>query len=323
MVILLVVDLRLVEYFVAVVDHGSITKAAQALYIAQPSLSQAIRNLERQLSVELFHRSGRRLVLTSAGEAFVQPARRLLGGIDRARATVSDTSALRSGQLDLAALATLAVDPLPALAGAFQREHPGVLLNVVDPGGSSGVVDQVRRGQVELGLTELPVRSEYLHTRTLGSQEIVLVLPPVLAADLPDPVPLEAVAGIPLVVEFTDTSTRTIIDEVLRDAVHNVAVECGHRQALWRLVSHGAGATFLPRRLAETELDGVVLRSTVPEIHREIGLVFRPGPLSPAAEAFLALAGVSPAEPPNQPDRETPLPRGKAPRSRTQRRRNG
>ncbi|GAB3291426.1 LysR substrate-binding domain-containing protein [Parasphingorhabdus pacifica] len=287
------------EYFVAVIDHGSITKAARALYVAQPSLSQAIRSLERQLGVELFDRVGRRLVLTQDGSAFVEPARRILNDIDRARDTVEDVRELRSGRLDIAALATLAVDPLPALAGAFQQRHPGTLLNVIDPGGSAGVVNQVRRGEVELGLTDLPLNSDYLRSSRLGSQEIVLVLPATSATELPDPVPLADVAGIPLVMEFSDTATRTLIDEVLQDAVHHVAVECGHRQAVWQLVSHGAGATFLPRSLAENELEGVVLRSTVPEIHREIGLVCRPGPLSPAAEAFCAVAGISPPAPRN------------------------
>jgi DNA-binding transcriptional LysR family regulator len=287
------VDLRLVEYFVAVIDHGSVTKAAQALYIAQPSLSQAIRSLERQLGVQLFHRTGRQLVLSADGEAFVKPARRILQDVDRARSAVHDVRAMGSGQLDIAALATLAAHPLPELAGEFQRRHPGVLLNVIDPGGSARVVDAVRRGNAELGLTKLPLHNSSLRTYELHTQEIVLVLPPELAEQLPDPVPLAAVAGIPLVLEFTDSTTRTIVDDVLDTAMQTVAVECANRQAVWDLVAHGAGATFLPRHLAETELEGVVLRSTVPEIWRSVGFVHRPGPLSPAAEAFLAIAGIS------------------------------
>ncbi|KAA5838302.1 LysR family transcriptional regulator [Saccharopolyspora hirsuta] len=309
-------DLRLVEYFVAVVDHGSVTKAAQALYIAQPSLSQAIRSLERQLGVQLFHRTGRQLVLTPDGEAFAAPARRILRDVERARSAAHEVRALGSGQLDIAALATLAAHPLPELAGEFHRRHPGVLLNVVDPGGSARVVDEVRRGRAELGLTKLPPRStgprgSSLRTRELYTQEIVLALPPKLAEPLPDPVPLSAVAGIPLVLEFTDT--RTLVDDVLDISTLTVAVESANRQAIWDLVAHGAGATFLPRNLAERELPGAVLRSTTPELRRSVGFVHRPGPLSPAAEAFLAVAGVS-AE--SEPSAETPDPQGKAPPGR-------
>ncbi|MDA3629481.1 LysR family transcriptional regulator [Saccharopolyspora sp. WRP15-2] len=309
-------DLRLVEYFVAVIDHGSVTKAAQSLYIAQPSLSQAIRSLERQLGVQLFRRTGRQLVLTPDGEAFATPARRILRDVERARSAARDVLALSSGQLDIAALATLAAYPLPELAGEFHQRHPGVLLNVIDPGGSARVVDEVRRGRAELGLTTLPLhstgpRGSSLRTRELHTQEIVLVLPPELAAQLPDPVPLSAVAGIPLVLELGDT--LSLVDDVLDTSALTVAVESANRQSIWDLVAHGAGATFLPRSLAERELQGVVLRSTTPELRRSIGFVHRPGPLSPAAEAFLAVAGVS-AE--SEPSATTPAPQATEQRGR-------
>ncbi|GAA4615445.1 LysR substrate-binding domain-containing protein [Saccharopolyspora hordei] len=306
----------MVEYFLAVIDHGSVTKAAQALYIAQPSLSQAIRSLERQLGVQLFHRTGRQLVLTPDGEAFVGPARRILRDVERARSAAQDVRELGSGQLDIAALPTLAAHPLPELAGEFHRRHPGVVLNIIDPGGSTRVVDEVRRGRAELGLTKLLPRStgprgSSLLTRELDTQEIVLVLPPELAEQLPDPVPLSAVAGVPLVLEFTDS--RTLVDDVLDTSTLTVAVESANRQAIWDLVAHGAGATFLPRDLAERELPGTVLRSTTPELRHSVGFVHRPGPLSPAAEAFLDVAGVSAA---SGPSAAAPAPPGTAPPGR-------
>lgn len=310
------VDLRLVAYFVAVVDHGGITRAAQALYIAQPSLSQAIRGLERQLGVQLFDRGGGRVTLTEEGTSFLDVARQILGDVDRARARVHAVRDGAAGRLELAALATLAVDPLPELASGLRERHPGILLNVVDPGGSAGVVNEVRQGRAELGLTDLPIKSNTLISRELGEQEITLVLPPEMAAGLPDPVPLAAVGRIPLVMEPADTTTRTLIDDALHAAIGYVAVECTHRPAIWELVRHGAGAAFLPRRLAETELTGVVVRSTVPELRRSIGLVFRPGPLSPAAQAFLDVAGVIPDEA-ALPARRTPGPRATGPTRRT------
>src|SRR5215207_766003 len=311
------VDLRLVAYFVAVVDHGGITKAAHALYIAQPSLSQAIRNLERQLGVQLFDRSGRHLTLTDEGASFVEAARKILRDVDHARSKVHAVRDRTAGRLDLAALATLAVDPLPELASRLRNRFPGILLNVMDPGGSAGVVNEVRQGRAELGLTDLPVKSDTLLSRELATQEIVLVLPPEMAPQLPDPVPLGAVARIPLIMEPADTTTRTLIDDALQAAVNYVAVECAHRPAIWELVRHGAGATFLPRRLAENELTEVVVRSTSPAIRRSIGLVFRPGPLSPAAQAFLDVAGVMPSATRSEPTRQTPARRATTPTRRT------
>ncbi|TMR99852.1 LysR family transcriptional regulator [Nonomuraea basaltis] len=283
-------DLRLVAYFVAVIDHGSITKAAQALYIAQPSLSQAIRSLERQLGAQLFDRSGRGLTLTADGRAFAGPARQILADVESAKGKVHAVRDLVTGRLEIAVLSTLSADPLPELTSRLHRLHPGILITVLDPGSSSGVETAVRQGQAELGLTDFPVKSDLLQTRELWEQEIALVLPPDLAATLPDPVPLEAVADIPLVLESSDPRGRTAIDDALGQAIDFVAVECAHRQAIWELVMHGAGATFLPRRIAETELRNVVVRSTSPQVRRTVRLAYRPGPLSPAATAFLNVA---------------------------------
>ncbi|RNF78233.1 LysR family transcriptional regulator [Streptomyces botrytidirepellens] len=283
-------DLRLVAYFVAVIDHGSVTKAAQALYIAQPSLSQAIRSLERQLGVQLFDRSGRRLTLTAGGRSFAGPARQILADVERARSKAHAVRDLVAGRLELAVLSTLSADPLPELTSRLHRAHPDILVTVLDPGSSSGVVSQVRQGQAELGLTDFPVKSDTLQTHELWDQEIALVLPPDLAAGLPDPVPLEALEDIPLVLESSGSGSRAAIDEAVERSIACVAVECAHRQAIWELVMHGGGATFLPRQIAESELRDVVVRSMAPQIRRAVGLVFRPGRLSPAATAFMNAA---------------------------------
>ncbi|SEH00994.1 DNA-binding transcriptional regulator, LysR family [Nonomuraea solani] len=287
-------DLRLVAYFVAVVDHGGVTKAARALYLAQPSLSLAIRSLERQLGAQLFDRSGRGLTLTTDGRAFVGPARQILADIEAAKRRVHAVRDLVTGRLEIAVLSALSADPLPRLTSALHRRHPGILVTVRDPGSSSGILSQVRQGEAELGLTDFPVKSDMVRTRELWEEEIVLVLPPDLAATLPDPVPLTAIAGVPLVLESSQAGGRAAIDPaidgILGQAGAFVAVECAHRQAIWDLVTHGAGATFLPRRIAETELRDVVVRSTSPPVRRTVRLVFRPGPLSPAATAFLDVA---------------------------------
>ncbi|MEN0137418.1 MAG: LysR family transcriptional regulator, partial [Rhodococcus sp. (in: high G+C Gram-positive bacteria)] len=121
-------DIRDAEYLVAVVDHGSITEAARALFIAQPSLSQAIRTLERDLGVELFDRGGRKLRITPAGASFASAARQVLADVERARAVVHDVAELRSGTLTIAVLNSLAADPHPRNDGRFHRHIQRVVL---------------------------------------------------------------------------------------------------------------------------------------------------------------------------------------------------
>jgi len=123
-------ELRQVDYVLAVVDEGSFTAGAAAIGVAQPSLSESIRRLERELGVRLFHRVGRRVGLTDAGRAFEGPARRLVRERELVLEAVGGVRTLDHGMLDLVSLPTLAVDPLASLVGRFRVAHPGIMVRI-------------------------------------------------------------------------------------------------------------------------------------------------------------------------------------------------
>jgi DNA-binding transcriptional LysR family regulator len=289
------VDIRLLEYFVAVVDHGGVTKAAHALYIAQPSLSQAIRALEREVGVALFDRSNRRLELTPGGEAFLGQARRVLREAERARAKVGAVRDLESGRLTVAAVATLTVTPLSELVGRLHARHPGIQVTVQDPGSPAAVVEAVRQGQAELGVTPL-VAAGHLVVEPLWTDRVMLAVAPGRAAGLPDPVPLDVLRSVPLVMEVDDRLGSIIADPELVEGIGRVVVRSVHRQAIWELVARGIGGTLVTERLARRVLSGVVLRPTEPTVRRPAGIVHRNAQLSPAASAFVEIARESAAD---------------------------
>ncbi|MDG6102952.1 LysR family transcriptional regulator [Dactylosporangium aurantiacum] len=163
-------DLRRLEYFVAVAEHGSVTAAAAALHVAQPSLSQSIRALEREMAVELFDRRQRPLALTAAGKALLDPARKVLTDLADARAAVGCVVGLAAGWLDVAVLDPLAVDVAPAIA-AFRRQHPGVPVRVHGPRDEDDLVRHVVDGRCELGVTYLPVEHPAVRVEPIGRQE--------------------------------------------------------------------------------------------------------------------------------------------------------
>src|SRR3954452_22961195 len=214
-------DLRQLEYVVAVVDEGGFTRAADSLLVAQPSLSQGIRTLETELGVALFHRLGRRVELTAAGEALLDPARRMLRDAATARAAVADVVGLTAGRLDLAALPTLAVDPLAPLVGAFRSVHPDVSVHVTEPEEGSAVDDMVRSGRVELGLTDLTTSPSgsgpELVSDPLHEQAILAVCPP--GTTVPGGrLAVDRLACLPLVTTAPGTSTRRLLDAALATA---------------------------------------------------------------------------------------------------------
>src|SRR5690242_14076801 len=212
-------DLRQVEYVLAVVERGSFTKAAASMDVSQPSLSDGIRRLESELGVRLFHRLGRSVQLTDAGRAFVGPARQLTRDRDAVLESVATVRDLRAGTLDLVSLPTLAADPLGRLVGGFRKAHPGISVHIAAPEDRGAVAAMVLDGRSELGLTELrPRRDEELVAVSLERQEIVAVCPPRTRLAAPGRLPVARLEGMPLVTTPAGTSTRDLLDRALESA---------------------------------------------------------------------------------------------------------
>ncbi|TCP50788.1 DNA-binding transcriptional LysR family regulator [Tamaricihabitans halophyticus] len=280
------------EYFLAIAAHGSFTSAAAALRVAQPSLSYVIRTLEREIGAQLFRRLGRGVVLTHAGTELLAPARQVLSDFAQLRTVAQRVVGLVSGRLDVIAETTLAVEPLPTLVGAFRRQHPGVEIHVADPENPAAVIDGVRRGQCELGLTERGVNTAGLATYDLPEQEVLAVLPPSAPRPENGVLSVAALAELDLVTTPPGTTTRSHVDEVLATvgARARIAVETTQRAALVPMVLAGAGATLLPRSLAvEAESGGGIVAALDPPARRRGVLVHAPPPLSPAALAFVEM----------------------------------
>jgi LysR family transcriptional regulator, carnitine catabolism transcriptional activator len=286
-------EIRQVEYVLAVVDRGSFTKAAASMQVSQPSLSDGIRRLENELGVRLFHRLGRSVELTDAGSAFVGPARQLARDHNSVLESVAGVRALRSGTLDFVSLSTLAADPLGRLVGGFRKANPGVAVRIAAPDDVAAVDAMVLDGRCELGLTELPPRRDELVAVALERQEIVAVCPPRTRLPVPGRLPIAKLRDMPLVTTPRGLSLRDLLDRALASAGVEplIAVETSQREAIAPLVLAGAGISFLPAGLAKPlAAQGAVVARLVPTLTRTIGLVHRPAPLTPAARAFVELA---------------------------------
>lgn len=285
-------DVRRLSLFLAVADHGGFSRAAQAVHISQPALSQAIAELEADLGGPLFHRLGRRITLTAAGEALLGPARSVLRAVDTARQVTAEVTGLARGRLDLSALRTLSADPLPSLIGPFLRLHPQVEIRLASPDDPGELIEQVRSGAAEVGITDGSQVPSGLEVMPLGDQELVLVLPPGSAPppDVMDPADVE---GLPLVVTPRGTSGRDILDVWLAESgvEARIAVETGQREAVVPLVLAGAGAALLPAATARmAAAAGAVMGRPRPRLVRRLVAVHRSEAPTPAAREFLRLA---------------------------------
>ncbi|MFG1667858.1 LysR family transcriptional regulator [Streptomyces sp. Y7] len=284
-------DIRQLDCFLAIVDHGGFNRAASALYVSQPALSQTVRSLERDLGAELFHRIGKRVVLTEAGTALIDPARAAVRGMETARASVEAVQELRTGRLDIAAMPSPAVEPLAAMVHDFHQRHPGVQVRVRAAFTPRDVIGMVRTGTGELGLLTTPgplPEKEGVVSHSLGVQRLVLLAPPDGPFPAGRPVAAEELAGQRLITVQRGTAARAYTDELRERGVEfTVAVETEHRVSVLPLVLAGVGLAVVTdswrgtaRRAGATVLD----LEPDPVLH--IGLISRKGQLSPAARAF-------------------------------------
>ncbi|HVB90758.1 MAG TPA: LysR substrate-binding domain-containing protein [Acidimicrobiales bacterium] len=292
-------DSRRLQYFVAVVDHGGFTAASKAVFISQPALSLAVKELEADLGAPLFARIGRRVQLTEAGSALLGPARQVLRDLATGRAAVMAVTSLASGSLSLASLPTLAADPMAALVGRFRSHHPGVRVDLAAPEDGRDLFDIVETGKCELGLTDALDVPETLVATGLGPQMLVFILPPGTTRRDAEAAKLIDFHDTSFVAAPEGTSTRRLLDERFGAAgLHpKLAVVSAQRDAILPLVLAGAGAALVPESMAlmAGRFGAVIARPDPPAV-RQLALVHRPGVLSPAATRFseLALANPSP-----------------------------
>ncbi|OLL76823.1 putative transcriptional regulator, LysR family [Pseudonocardia sp. Ae168_Ps1] len=294
-------EIRQVRYFLAVVDNGGVVSAATALGSTSSSVSQGVRALERTLGAELFHRVGRGMVLTSAGQSFVGPARRVVRSATAAELAPLASGTQVAGRLDILASAYVSVHPVAELVGAFRRSYPAVTVRMGSLSEGDDPAALLRQGHCELVFSHLPVMASGLTARTLGQLDYVLVAPP--DAELPPTsrLALAELPDLPLLLVPRTAPMRVQIEEALHAAGKRtrVAVVTHHRESLDSLVLSGVGATFMERSSAAYLGErGAQVRDLIPPVRRSHGVVYDPAHLSAAGAAFLerALASTDGAE---------------------------
>lgn len=287
-------DVRQLRYFLAVVDQGTVHRAAEHLYVAQPSVSHSLRRLEEELGTELFMRRGRGLVLSSAGQALVDPARELVRLLEVARATVESVDGLRGGRLTIASMPSQAVSPLSWMVKEFADRYPDVEVAVVASDRPEDVREALRTGAAELGVLAAPRETDGfddLHTLPIETQQFVVVARP--DVDLPDGEPLDIslLRNLRLIVGQPGTGMRRVADAIIAATDCRLAVEMQHREALLPLVLSGVGVAVVAeswRQLADAV--GLTVRTLASTEVLQVGLVWQDRRLSPAAAAFVKAA---------------------------------
>ncbi|MEV7634630.1 LysR family transcriptional regulator [Pseudarthrobacter enclensis] len=288
-------DTRKLKYFLAVVDHGGFSRAAEHLLIAQPSLSQTIAGLEKELGVPLFHRIGRRSVLSDAGKELVGPARVVMRDLDAAQSAVQSLRGIRSGRLDIVTMPSPGIEPLTSMISDFTLSYPSVRLNVSAAFTPEEVIESVRSGGTEIGLAGSPtaVRVPGVEVLELERQPLILIVNPHADAfGNVTAIQRQDLGGHRLIASQRGSLMRGLVDEALASGIAaEIVVEVAHRTSILPLVLAGVGHAVMPSSWAPTaHKAGLRTLLIEPVTHLEVAIISRKDGLTPAARAFLKVA---------------------------------
>lgn len=282
--------------FLLAATLGTFTAAAAALGTTQPTVSELVRKLELEAGLDLFVRSGRRLVLTAAGRELVAWAQRVVDGVDGAAQSLGALRGLTGGVASFGVLRNASFYFLSDLAERFHREHPGVRLRLVGQN-SFEVAEGVRSGELEAGLAMLPIPDEGLAITPLLRDEVLWA-----SAD-PDrtarPMEIDAIPEAPLILYDAhygshDPTRRQLAD---RAQLHGVRleplIEVENVDAALALVSRGIGDTLVSRSIVSSASfpAGLHVVSFAEPLHDTMALLVRENAtLSPVTAELVRMA---------------------------------
>lgn len=169
-------ELHQLRYVVAIAETGNFTKAAERCFVSQPSLSQQIINLETELGHKLFHRLGRKAVLTEAGSAFLERARRILFEVENATKEIKDDPAL-GRRITVGAIQTLAPNILPPLLERCRAEYPHLVVHTREDF-RTPLIRAIIEGELDMALVATPVTDHRVSTEILFTEPLLLAVGP-------------------------------------------------------------------------------------------------------------------------------------------------
>ncbi|MFI6586918.1 LysR family transcriptional regulator [Embleya sp. NPDC050493] len=281
-------SLRQFEYALAVAEEGSVTAAAELLRVAQPSVSQQIRGLERELGVELFARTPTGLVPTTVGRAFLREAQAAVNAARRARATARAGAEELVGELVVAVQMGFGTRQLPGALGALRRRFPRVEVTVFEETSSAELERLCRRGVLDLALMAACERSP-ADAHHLGDEEFVVVAAAGHRLFGADRVELRDLEGEPWVRFDRDSALDGVLLNVLRnnDPTPTTVARVSQTATAVRWAAHGLGATLVPASAVPHGYEHLV-RPVSPVVSQPVIAVLRSN-AGPAETALLEL----------------------------------
>lgn len=283
---------RHIQYFLAVAEHLSFTKAATALHVSQPALSQQVRQLEESLGAPLFDRSGRTTRLTDAGHVYLLYARRADQELREAKRAIHDVSDLSRGSLRVAVTPTFTTYLVGPLIEAFHARHPGITVNLKELA-QERIEELLMAGELDAGIAFDEINTADLEAVPLLNETLALVVNCRHRLAKQQSITSQGLNAESLVLLSTEFATREQINRYCRKyEIHpKVQMEANALGAVIEIVRRTNLATLVPAKIALAHDDLVAITLEPERLQRRAVLIRRKEAfLSAAARAFIELA---------------------------------
>jgi DNA-binding transcriptional LysR family regulator len=281
-------DLRQLEYFVAVAETANFTRAAERVHITQSGVSAQIKALEQELGAQLFDRSGRAARLTDAGQVALRHARAALDAAGDLRDAIDDVNGLIRGRLRVGMVIGCEVTPLFDAFAGFHHEHPDIELELVEAN-SDQLVAGVRSGDLDLALAGLAGEPpEHLASHVIASERLVALVPPDSELAGQPGLSVTALSTYPMICLPVGTGIRDVLDQA-RAAMGvdlSVALAATSPDTVAGLARRGLGVAVLSESMAAAYPDLTAIPIEDIGIPALLALVWQDRS-SPALAAFL------------------------------------
>ncbi|MEU8471471.1 LysR substrate-binding domain-containing protein [Streptomyces sp. NPDC029006] len=256
-------ELRQLEYFVAVAEEQNFTRAAERVHISQSGVSAQIRQLERELGAELFDRSARSVTLTVAGKAALEHARAALAAAGAVGQAVGEVTNLIRGRLTVGMVIGCTLTPLFDALAAFHEAHPGVEITLLEDS-SDRLVEGVRAGAVDLALIGAATATpDGLDALTIISERLIAAVPAGHPLAKQRRVTLRDLAAYPIVCMPPGTGLRAVFDQACaaQGLQPAIALQASAADAIADLAARGLGVAVLSNSMGESYRDRLTVRT--------------------------------------------------------------
>jgi DNA-binding transcriptional LysR family regulator len=271
-------DLRQLEIIRAIADTGSFTAAGEKLHVSQSAISRQILLLEEELGEPVFHRIGRRIRITPAGESLLQLSNRVFQDLDETVSAISDKQESLRGTMRLVGGMTVCLYVFPALLAEVRRAHPNLDLKIT-VGSAERSIAMLRSGAGDLGLITLPVEASDLVSVPVLREELLLVTYPAHPLAKKRQITPADLTRQPFILFETGSITRRIVDEFfMRERIEaQIVMETENVEIIKAMVRHGLGISIIPWVAAAADVQTKQLfctRIAGQALHRETGWLY-------------------------------------------------